>query len=159
MSEITEYIAILNHARQLQIEYACMWWRHKGNLAKNKCFNMSSRVYHAQTQYYWSHIFIDRKSKSIKSDSFFEEKMLVNYLFVLCLFCMYFYSMYIRTKKVSCFLCPFDESQNRKLCACEKRDSPVHSFVFFRHEIRSGVTTVGSLGWAKQDLWGLGAES
>ena len=40
--------------------------------------------------------------------------MLVNYLFLVCLFCMYFlFSSRTKKRPVSCVLCPFDESQNR----------------------------------------------
>ena len=75
--------------------------------------------------------------------------MLVNYLFVLCLFCMYYFLFSKRTKKVSCFLCSlsFWRISEQKLCACEKRDSLVYSFVFFWHKIRSGVPTGASVGW------------
>ena len=73
--------------------------------------------------------------------------MLVNYLCLLCLFCMYFLFS-SRTKKcpVSCVLCPFDESQNRNYARAKSVTALyIYSFVFFRHEIRSGVPTGASV--------------
>ena len=56
--------------------------------------------------------------------------MLVNYSFVLCLFCMYFlFSSRTKKSPVSCVLCPLGESQNRNY-ARAKSVTPLYIVLF-----------------------------